>query len=90
MMAINKLVQVGSTMWLDPADIRGVRWIEGSPAIGDVLPASPGYTQVIHRSRGPWESTGFLTSDWPVERVRCALGLTDRTWIYEKWEASRG
>lgn len=81
-MSLDKLVQVGSTMWLDPAGIVGVRWMPATePIISErtgevVLRGHPGYTQVIHRDdTGFLPHTGYLTSDWPIERVQSALGL---------------
>lgn len=81
-MSLENLVQVSSTMWLDPAGIVGVRWMPGSdPIISErtgevVLAGHPGYTQVIHRDNtGFMPYTCYLTSDWPIERVQSALGL---------------
>lgn len=79
---MKNLVQVGSQMWLDPENIVGVRWVEGSdPVINKhtgetVIKGYPGYTQVIHRDDSSFMShTAFLTSDWPFERVMSALHL---------------
>ena len=82
-MSLDKMVQVGSTLWLDPDGIVGVRWMPPSDPIiatktGEVvLSGHPGYTQVLHRDPGGLfgPTTGYLTSDWPIERVQSALGL---------------
>jgi hypothetical protein len=79
---MNELIQVGSTMWLDPDSIAGVRWIEESKpvvneATGDKLfDGYPGYAQIIYRENtmfGP--NIIYLSSDWPINRIRRALGL---------------
>lgn len=81
-MSIGNLVQVGSTIWLDPENIIGVRWMEGQEPLihkvtGEViLSGSDGYTQIIHVDKGIYGlSTGYFSSDWPVQKVQAALGL---------------
>lgn len=72
-MSLQDLVQVGSDMWLDPANIVGVRWVPESTILSQHF---AGYTQFIHTAVtmfGP--STTYLSSDWPLDRVQAALGL---------------
>lgn len=82
MMSLDKLVQVGSTMWLDPANIIGVRWMQGDESLG-----VPAYTQIIYVDPGPFlPNTVYLTSDWPIQRVQQVLGLVSADTLDEMME----
>jgi len=94
-MSLENLVQVASDMWLDPEWIMGIRQIKASEAVlnektgATIIPAFPSY--VVIDTREDAMAGGFfytLSSDWPLERVKTALGLTDRTWLHELWERS--
>ena len=69
------LVQVGSDIWVDPRHIMGVRHMDGWKSYTGE--EHPPYTQVIYETSGLFGlSTVYLTSDWPFDQVRKALGLT--------------
>ena len=70
------LVQVGSDIWVDPRHIMGVRHMDGWKSYTGE--EHPPYTQIIYETPSllGGSSAGFLSSDWLIDQVRNALGLT--------------
>jgi hypothetical protein len=90
-MSVQDLVQVGTELWMETKDITGVRGMESYEAggYGDKPKVTmPRYTQITVRpdSFMGESTTSFLSSDWPVERVRDALGLVDLTEVKKLWD----
>lgn len=75
-MSGSKLVQLGSDLYLLPEDV--VKIYTTEPLKIEGLIDSPGETYVVSRTygfMGPQDV--YRTSDWPIEKIRAALGLTD-------------
>jgi hypothetical protein len=79
-MAIKDLVQVDDQLWIDP---RTVTCLKHFPAatIAGLDKHLPDRTSIVCGDK-------CSTSYWPFERVQRALGLVDKTWIHEAWEAT--
>lgn len=70
------LVQLGSTLFAHPADVRKVYKTEPFEVADKTY---GGHVYVVFDGI-------YRTTDWPLERVMRALGLTDKTWLYDIWE----
>lgn len=97
----HKLTQVGTNLYVKADEVVRLSWEEPREELDYAKLNEPGPTpkklrpgRTVIVTRPP--NSGFLSgnsdswerSDWPFDRVRQALGLTDVTPIKEFWEKS--
>lgn len=70
------LVQLGSKLFAHPSDVRKVYETDAFECAGKTY---EGHVYVVFDGI-------YRTTDWPLDRVMRALGLTDKTWLHNIWE----
>lgn len=81
------LVQCGSDLYLMTEDVVKVYRTEPLKIAGII--DTPDYVYIVTRTYLFNEPSDiYRTSDWPIQRVCAALGLTDVSGLEDAWERS--